>query len=208
MYSFRTKGDKVALICTGTLTNAALLLKVHPSIVDKVEIVFMGGSIGPMCMAGMYTRGTRPLDLQLDHSKKGKTKSSIHDMLICTGAMACLGNSGPTAEFNIQMDPEAAKIVMDSLVQKTMIPLQITHNAIITNEIEQRLIGNLDPDKPESQYRTCIKGFLNFFRETYADVFSFDGPPLHDPVAVAYVLKPDIFVRKEYYIDIETKSEV
>lgn len=120
--------------------------------------------------------------------------------------MACLGNTGESAEFNIQMDPEAAKIVMKSRVKKTMIPLQVTHAAIITAKIEEKLIGSRIYRTP---YRACMQGFLKFFRESYADVFGFkDGPPLHDPVAVAYVLSPEIFVQREYYIDIETSSEL
>ena len=34
---------------------------------------------------------------------------------------------------------------------------------------------------------------LLFFADTYKRVFSFDDPPLHDPVAVAYVAAPELF---------------
>ena len=42
-----------------------------------------------------------------------------------------MGNTSPCAEFNIQIDPEAAKIVFDSGVLLTMVPLQVTHSVLV-----------------------------------------------------------------------------
>lgn len=42
-----------------------------------------------------------------------------------------MGNTGPVAEFNIQVDPEAAAIVFETGLV-TMIPLEVTHTALVT----------------------------------------------------------------------------
>ena len=185
----------IALICTGALTNAALLLSVFPEIAEKIEIVFMGGAVPSAVMATEAGGG-----------------------ISCTNEVAAAGNTGVAAEFNIQMDPEAAKIVMDSPVTKTMIPLQITHSAILTEEVEKRLTRSIKDGgigggngrtktTTTSRYRDCIAGLLAFFRHTYKETFGFhDGAPLHDPCAVAFVLEPTIFTLKHLYIDVETTS--
>ena len=36
----------IALVCTGALTNAALLVSLFPEILPKIEIVLMGGCLG------------------------------------------------------------------------------------------------------------------------------------------------------------------
>ena len=86
------KGKKVILICTGTLTNAALLLKVYPSIVDKIEIVFMGGSIGAGCLAGTYKLQSGKFVLATPTATSDADGTSlsnqfnVHDNVICSGA--------------------------------------------------------------------------------------------------------------------------
>ena len=37
------RSQPVALVCTGALTNAALLVSLFPEILPKIEIVLMGG---------------------------------------------------------------------------------------------------------------------------------------------------------------------
>lgn len=38
--------EPVALVCTGALTNAALLVTLFPEIIPKIEVVLMGGCMG------------------------------------------------------------------------------------------------------------------------------------------------------------------
>lgn len=74
-----------------------------------------------------------------------------------------------------------------------MIPLDVTHQVLATEEVQKLLlygpnttrISNL---KTPSILRTMLVELLNFFAHTYAVVFGItDGPPLHDPLAVAAV---------------------
>jgi len=152
------------LVCTGALTNAALMLSVFPELAaPSTRIVFMGGSLGE-------------------------------------------GNTGAVAEFNMQVDPHAAHIVLNSGADVTMVPLQVTHTALVTEDVLSRVRGGT-PDAPRTRFRDTVANLLMFFAATYANVFGFhSGPPLHDPVAVAYVLAPELFVTEMARIDVECES--
>ncbi|KAA8573287.1 hypothetical protein EYC84_003776 [Monilinia fructicola] len=84
-----------------------------------------------------------------------------------------IGNWSIWAEFNILVDPEAAAFVLEHDVLKTkavLIPLDVTHQTKTT-------------------LRTMLVELLTFFAATYDRVFGIsDGPPLHDPLAVAVIL--------------------
>ena len=124
-------------MCTGALTNAALLLSVYPELADVLRVVLMGGAMGA-------------------------------------------GNTGAVAEFNIQLDPEAASIVFNSGADVTMVPLEVTHTALVTPEVLARIRGD-----GASRFRRVVGELLTFFAASYERVFGFTSPPLHDPCAVA-----------------------
>ncbi len=99
-------------------------------------------------------------------------------------------------EFNIVCDPEAAHLVFSNkeLAAKTvMIPLDVTHQVLATKEVQDLLHygpkpAGLDLRETPSTLRIMLVELLNFFGHTYATVFGItDGPPLHDPLAVAAV---------------------
>jgi len=49
---------------------------------------------------------------------------------------------------------------------------------------------------------------LNFFAQTYATVFDFnEGPPVHDPLCIAYIAKPELFKGKRYRVDVELEGK-
>ncbi len=49
------------------------------------------------------------------------------------GGSIGLGNITPQAEFNIYIDPEAAKIVFNSGLKLILIPLEVTHTVLVTD---------------------------------------------------------------------------
>ena len=51
-----------------------------------------------------------------------------------------------------------------------------------------------------------VAGFLEYFAETYEKVFGFDAPPLHDPVAVATVLQPELLKTRRMRVDVECEG--
>lgn len=171
------------LVATGPLTNVAVLFALDSDLPDHIAgLSIMGGAIG-----GEFTHVTMGGPPQLD-SKTGVTQERI-------------GNRTPWAEFNIWADPESARAVFQNprLQSKTtLIPLDVTHQAYAAPEIQKLLLtGSRGP----TRLRTMFNELLMFFSQTYADVFGLhEGPPLHDPLAVAVLLgtHPDPTVRIDF----------
>ncbi|CAL8091626.1 unnamed protein product [Orchesella dallaii] len=72
-------------------------------------------------------------------------KDNIEKVVFMGGAMG-LGNTGTAAEFNIQIDPEAAAVVFHSGLPLVMVPLEVTHRVLVTNSILEQL-ANIDNEK-------------------------------------------------------------
>eukprot|EP01133_Synstelium_polycarpum_P004389 gene4389-5136_t len=104
-------------------------------------------------------------------------KLQIESITLLGGAMTT-GNISPVAEFNILVDPEAAKIVFESGVKIVMVPLEVSHKALITPEIVSRIRALAD-----SNFIDLTISWLFYFGESYKTLFGFDSPPLHDPLS-------------------------
>ncbi len=116
------------------------------------------------------------------------------------GGAIGVGNTSPSAEFNLWFDPEAASIVFQCGRPITMTPLEVTHQALATEEIVKRL---RDASRPVASFAADL---LAFFADSYKNVFGFPAPPVHDPCAVAAVIDPAIISASEMYVEIETMS--
>ena len=104
-----------------------------------------------------------------------------------------IGNVSRWAEFNIYCDPEAAAAVFGNkelAAKTTLIPLDLTHQVLGTTEVKRVLLyGDLEESKEPSTLRRMLHDLLIFFAGTYEKVFGLvEGPPLHDPIAVAVLL--------------------
>ena len=109
------------------------------------------------------------------------------------------GNWNPAAEFNILVDPEAARIVFESGIPIVMCGLDVTERALIyPNEIEEiRAMGT-----PLANIVAC---WLDFFGRTHA-AMGYTGWPLHDPCAVLSLTDPGMFTMKPAFIQIDTSG--
>jgi inosine-uridine nucleoside N-ribohydrolase len=117
------------------------------------------------------------------------------------GGAIGVGNTTPAAEFNIWFDPEAASIVFNCGRPITMAPLEVTHQALATDAVLQRLRMS------GRRVASFAADLLVFFADTYLRVFGFVDPPVHDPCAVAAVVAPDIIKARSMYVAIETVGE-
>lgn len=105
------------------------------------------------------------------------------------------GNCTPVAEFNIYVDPDAAKIVFDSGIPITMFGLDVTHQIPMYKEDIDRIryIGN-----KTGQFAAKMLDF--YFKED-----KIEG--MHDPCPVAYLIDPSLFTIIPCNVEIETKGE-
>jgi inosine-uridine nucleoside N-ribohydrolase len=121
----------------------------------------------------------------------------INAISLMGGAIG-LGNTTPAAEFNIWCDPEAAAVVFGCGRPIMMVPLEVTHQALATDDVLQRL------RRSGRTVAIISADLLAFFAGTYQRVFGFSSPPLHDPCAVAAVIEPDILRSHSMHVEIET----
>jgi inosine-uridine nucleoside N-ribohydrolase len=127
--------------------------------------------------------------------------ANLERISIMGGAIG-LGNRTPSAEFNIYVDPEAAQAVFASGVPITLVPLEVTHLALATDAVLER-IGGLG-----SPVAAMSVALMRFFAETYERVFGFEAPAVHDPCAVAAVIDPSIVTTRNVNVMIDTSSGI
>ena len=108
-----------------------------------------------------------------------------------------VGNWTAVAEFNIKIDPEAAHIVFNESWPLTMVGLDLTHQALATPKVEEKLaaLGTATGD--------FVVALFDAFRKNYQDAQGFDNPPVHDPCAVAYLIDPTVFTTRKAPLDVE-----
>ncbi len=117
------------------------------------------------------------------------------------GGSIGLGNTTPAAEFNVYVDPEAAREVFESGLPITMSGLDVTHQAG-AGRAERENLRSL------GKIGGVVAELLEYFASTYRNVFGFDAPPLHDAVAVAAVLEPTLLKTRPMRVDVECESEL
>ena len=122
--------------------------------------------------------------------------------LVMMGGSLSGGNITPAAEFNVYVDPEAARIVFQSGIPVTMVGLDVTRRTSLTDEHVRTLEA---AQNPVSQAAAKIgRNAINHNRERGYLV----GPNMHDSLALASFLDPSLLKWKPYYVDVETTGEL
>lgn len=187
------------LVATGTLTNVAMVFQKYPDLAEHIKgLSIMGGAVG-----NGYT-----------DAPMGKVQ----------GEGERFGNWTPFAEFNIYCDPEASHFLFSHPVlqtKTTLVTLDLSHQVLGTKPVIHTLLYGssatqpLDSSSAETSHtpsalRALFTQIMTFFASTYAEVFAItEGPPLHDPLAVAAAVHPDMFTDnggERYRVDIVTEG--
>lgn len=126
----------------------------------------------------------------------------VEEIVLMGGAYFEVGNITPAAEFNIYVDPEAAKIVFDSGIKITVMPLDVTHKALTTRARVDafRAVGT-NPCR-------MVAEWTDFFERFDKEKYGSEGAPLHDPCVIAYLIQPELFSGRNVNVEVETTSEL
>ncbi|MEG0369830.1 MAG: nucleoside hydrolase [Hungatella sp.] len=108
------------------------------------------------------------------------------------------GNVSSTAEFNIWVDPTAAKLVIESGIPMTMVGLDVTEQAILNRQDaeEMRKMGT----KASILTADLLEYMFDRHHEGGEDAM------MHDAVALAAALCPECLICKDYYVDVECEG--
>ena len=109
------------------------------------------------------------------------------------------GNITPAAEFNSFVDPEAAAAVFASGIPITMIGLDVTHRALFTRAHAEQVRG-------AGRAGRFVAELSDFFQGFHERSYGFDGSPIHDAMAVGYVIDPTLVTTRHVNVALETES--
>ncbi|MGD1952603.1 MAG: nucleoside hydrolase [Leptolyngbyaceae cyanobacterium] len=122
------------------------------------------------------------------------------DTIIAMGGAVTHGNMTPAAEFNIYVDPHAAKVVFESGIPIKLITLDTTHQVLTTS-------AHLNAFKQlNTSVGTAAADLLTYYGTSDVKRYGMPGAPLHDPCVIAYLLKPELFTFRPTYTAIDTTS--
>lgn len=119
------------------------------------------------------------------------------DRIVVMGGSLGRGNYGVLSEFNFAADPEAAKIVFNSGIPIQVAPLEVGNQAKIMPEITNRL-------KSMGEIGEMIYQLFSKYRSGSVDA----GLNMYDALAIALIVKPEIFELVSTRVEIETTASL
>lgn len=132
--------------------------------------------------------------------KEPRLKEWIKELVIMGGAVKRPGNITPTAEFNMYVDPEAAKIVLHSGIPITLVGLDVTSDTLLTDADVEKMQG--------SSIGEFVKDSTEHYINRYFELNGIRSCAMHDPLAVGIALDRSLVKTVKHYVDVETKSEL
>ncbi len=166
--------------------------------VDFIVETIMASADGEitLCALGPLT------NIALALIREPRIAPKVREIVLMGGGFFEGGNVTPAAEFNIYVDPEAAKAVFASGIPIVMHPLDVTHKALTSRVRVERFRAM------NTKVGTATAQLLDFFERFDEEKYGTDGGPLHDPNVIAYLLKPELYSGRLCNVEIETASEL
>jgi len=132
--------------------------------------------------------------------KNPEVMKKVAEILIMGGAVRVPGNKSRAAEFNMFVDPEAADIVFQLPVKKTLVPLDACNQVKLQMEDFEKITNPVLREPILSMMKPYIEN-------TYKDE-GVKAALMYDPLTVYYLINPTACEVREYDILVETKEEI
>lgn len=137
-------------------------------------------------------------------AKKPSIVNLVSRCVIMGGAPCCEGNITPAAEYNIFVDPDAARMVMRSGLRIELVGWHLCRGAAILDDKDIAHVLSFSTDRAKFAVE-CN----SYARHALKVQTGEDGICLPDPVAMALALDPSIAIDvSDHYVDVETESEL
>ncbi|MGA8439114.1 MAG: nucleoside hydrolase [Candidatus Sulfotelmatobacter sp.] len=143
-------------------------------------------------------------NLAIALARKPSITARVSRCVIMGGAPCCEGNVTPAAEYNLWVDPEAARIVILSGLPIELIGWQLSRGGAVVNEADIKLIQGFNTEL--GRFAIACNSHA---RDAYKVQTGEDGICLADPVAMCVALDPSVGTEwSEHHVDVETQSEL
>ncbi len=133
--------------------------------------------------------------------REPRLAQAVKEVIIMGGAVTVPGNRTPAAEFNIYIDPEAARIVLAAGMPLTLVGLDVTRKTLLTEEHLAYM----------RQFDGAIPRFITQSAQVYLEFarrrFGRNGCALHDPLAVGVAIDRTLVKTQAMPVGIETRGE-
>lgn len=150
-------------------------------IADAARLAATQGCCITLCAIGPLTNIALALRLHPDVAR------GIGRIVMMGGAFAAQGHRTPWSEYNIHADPHAAEIVWQSGLPLVLLPLDVTFQALFTEDDFSGL------EAGDGACGKALAALLRTFDRSDVGRFGRPGGPIHDAMTVAWLLRPDLF---------------
>ena len=139
------------------------------------------------------------LALALQKDPEGMRK--LKEVSIMGGAVRTKGNITPYAEFNIFSDPLAAKLVFESGLPITLVPLDVTHQVFLTPQVIEEKIKPIN-----NSFSRFVIEAIGYDLNTHRFLRGSELIYLHDPLAAGVVIDPGLVKKEKLPLDVEIEE--
>jgi len=132
----------------------------------------------------------------------------LRGLVMMAGSYRSAGNTAPTTEWNVAVDPEAMQLVLagwdacEGVRRPVALGLDVTERAKMTPELLARLHATAG-DPAANPILTFVDDALRFYMEFHSQYDGFYGAFIHDALAVAAALDPDLISTESLTVEVE-----
>ncbi|WP_116654276.1 nucleoside hydrolase [Pelagibacterium sediminicola] len=165
-------------------------------LVDRLGEARRTGELVTLCCLGPMTNLAMALCID------PKIADGIKRIVMMGGAYREPGNRTMTTEYNMLTDPHAAHVVFSSGIPIVALPLDATHQVILTPDHVKKF------EAASGRISASVADLMAFWDRNQVERYGSRGGPLHDPLVIAWLLAPRLFKTKRARIFIEHESEL
>lgn len=129
--------------------------------------------------------------------------SRVKGLFCLGGSVECGGDVTAVAEFNIYADPQSARNVLRCPAPKTLIPLDVSRQTVLTFDLYDRLLDNVKTPLAE-----FLGQVLPFSLRAHRQFLGMEGVLLHEVTALCAIACPRLFHTESMAVDVETAGEL
>ena len=120
--------------------------------------------------------------------RDAEAMAGIREIVVMGGSLDGRGNATPNAEFNFYSDPTAARIVVRAGLPVTLVGLNVTEQALLPQSRFHRRLETMQPIRLRRFVADVGGRYFDFCAKRRGS----DTCVLHDPLAVATAIRPEL----------------